>query len=98
MTTEHWHLKKEFNIGLLFAIAIQTGGAVYWAASMTERMDQIERRMDNAAVRSQNVDNLVAQQATQIAVLVSRIDDQTRRIEETNDLLRQYLHQNGPRP
>lgn len=98
MTTEQWHLDKRVPLALIVTIAVQTAGAIWWAASMSERMDQIERRMDNAAVRSQNVDNLVAQQATQIAVLVSRIDDQTRRIEETNDLLRQYLQQNGQRP
>lgn len=100
MPNEHWHLRKEIPVALILAILVQTGGALWWAASMTTRMDQIERRMENAAIRSQNVDNLVAQQATQIAVLVSRIDDQTRRIEETNSLLREYLkqHQNQVNP
>lgn len=100
MPNEHWHLRKEIPVALILAILVQTGGALWWAASMTTRMDQIERRMENAAIRSQNVDNHVAQQATQIAVLVSRIDDQTRRIEETNSLLREYLkqHQNQVNP
>ena len=98
MGQEHWHLRKEIPVALIFAIFVQTAGALWWAASMTERMDQIERRMEGAAIRSQNVDNLVAQQATQIAVLVERIDTQNRRIQETNDLLRQYLRQNGAKP
>ena len=95
MPVEHWHLDKRVPVAIIFAILVQTAGAVWWASGMTERMGQIERRMDNAAVRSQNIDNIVASQATQIAVLVARIDEQTRRIEETNDLLREYLRRNG---
>jgi Tfp pilus assembly protein PilO len=95
MADEQWHLDKRVPVAIIFAILIQTAGAVWWASNMTERMDQIERRMDNAAQRSQNIDNLVASQATQIAVLVARIDEQTRQIAETNTLLRDYLRKNG---
>lgn len=98
MTTEPWHLKREIPLALIFALFLQTVGAIWWAASMTQRMDQMERRMEGAAIRSQSVDNLVAQQSTQIAVLVERIDTQNWRIEETNDLIRQFLRLNGEKP
>ncbi len=104
-TTEHWHLDKRVPVAIIFAIVVQTAGALWWAASMTERMGQIERRMEAASVRSQNVDNLVAAQAAQIAVLVTRIDEQTRQLDrlydqmaETNTILRDYLQRNGNTP
>jgi hypothetical protein len=102
VTTEEWHLDKRVPVAIIFAILTQTGGALWWASSMTQRMDQIERRMDAAAQRSQAVDTIVATQSSQIAVLVARIDEQTRQtdrlfnqIEATNTLLRDYLRQNG---
>ena len=105
MPAEQWHLDKRVPLALIVTIAVQTAGAIWWASNMTERMDQIERRMENAAIRSQNVDNLVAQQATQIAVLVERIEAQNRNVDRlsqevaaTNDLLREYLRNNGTRP
>ena len=102
MADEQWHLDKRVPLALIFTIFVQTSGAVWWAASIAERMDQIERRMDNAAIRSQNVDNLVAQQATNIAVLVERLEAQNRNVDRlsqevaaTNELLRAYLRNNG---
>ena len=95
MPEEHWHLRKEIPVALIFTILLQTGGALWWAASINQRVAQIEQRLDSAAIRAQNIDNVVANQATQIAVLVSRMDEQTRRIEETNDLLREYLRRTG---
>ena len=106
MATEQWHLDKRVPIALIVTIIVQTvggGGAiVWWAAGMSQRVGQIERQMENAAARSQNVDNLVASQATQIAVLVERIEAQNQNVDRlsqevasTNDLLRQYLRANG---
>ena len=106
MATEQWHLDKRVPIARIVTIIVQTvggGGAiVWWAAGMSQRVGQIERQMENAAARSQNVDNLVASQATQIAVLVERIEAQNERVvnltaqvAQTNDLLREYLRRNG---
>lgn len=99
---QHWHLDKRVSIGLLISVAgiivtlaVQTYIVGQWVGTTNERLDQIERRMENSALRAQNVDILVAQQATNIAVLVERIDAQNRRIEETNNLLREYLRRNG---
>ena len=102
MAAEQWHLDKRVPIALILAIVVQTSGAIWWASSMTERMGQIERRMDSEAAQSQNVENLVASQATQIAVLVERIEAQNRNVDRlsqevasTNGLLRDYLRRNG---
>jgi hypothetical protein len=98
MTQDHWHLRKEIPVALIFAIIVQTGGVLWWASAINQRVSQAEVRIEAAENRSRNVDNLIARQATDIAVLVERIDTQNRRIEETNDLLRQYLRLNGAAP
>ena len=36
--TEQWHLDKRVPIALIFAIALQTGGALWWAASIQTRV------------------------------------------------------------
>jgi len=42
MTTEHWHLDKRVPIAMIFAIIIQTGGAFWWAANISNRVEQLE--------------------------------------------------------
>lgn len=40
-TKESWHVGKEIPIAMLFAIAVQTGGAIWWAASMNAKLDSL---------------------------------------------------------
>jgi Tfp pilus assembly protein PilO len=47
--TEHnpldsWHLDRKVPVALIFAIAVQTIGAVWWAATISQRVETIERR------------------------------------------------------
>lgn len=99
---EQWHLDKRVPVALILTLIGQMIVAIWWAASINERMVQIERRMDAATVRSQSMDSIVSSQATQIAVLVERIEAQNDRVDgltaqvaQTNDLLREYLRKNG---
>lgn len=46
---KHWHLDKRVPIALIVAIAIQTGGMIWWASGITERVNTLERRADQAA-------------------------------------------------
>jgi len=39
-----WQLDKRVPIALIFAIAVQTSGGIWWAATVTQRVDGIERR------------------------------------------------------
>lgn len=38
-----WHLDKRVPIALIVTIIMQTGGALWWAASQSERVNYIER-------------------------------------------------------
>jgi len=93
-----WHLDKRVPIALIFAIMMQTAAAVWWAAGISERMNQIERRQEVAGARSENQDELLARQGQRIAVLTEAIANTNRNLERlngevgnTNELLRQFL-------
>lgn len=97
-----WHLDKRVPIALIFTIFMQSGAAVWWAAGINERMDQIERRQQAAGQRSENQDNLLVQQGQRIAVLTEAVANTNRNLEKlsgevgnTNELLRQFLLQHN---
>jgi len=94
----HWALDKHVPIALIFAIAMQSAGAVWWAAGITERMDQIERRQEAAGQRSEGQDAALADQSRRIAVLTEAVANTNRNLERlggeitsTNQLLREFL-------
>jgi cell division protein FtsB len=99
---EQWHLDKRVPVALILTLLGQMVVAIWWAASLNQRVEAIERDVSAAAVRSQSVDNTLSSQSTQIAVLVERIEAQNERVvnltaqvAQTNDLLREYLRKNG---
>jgi acyl transferase domain-containing protein len=99
---EQWHLDKRVPVALILTLLGQMVVAIWWAASLNQRVEAIERDVSAAAVRSQAVDTTISSQSTQIAVLVERIEAQNERVvsltaqvAQTNDLLREYLRKNG---
>ena len=36
---EHWHVGREIPIALIFVVLIQTAGGVWWASTMTSKID-----------------------------------------------------------
>ncbi len=43
-----WHLDKRFPVALLFAIAVQTGTAIWWAATTSARISSVETSVQYA--------------------------------------------------
>ena len=98
MADNAWHLDKRVPIALIFTIMMQSGAAVWWAAGISERMGQIERRQEAAGVRSENQDVAIADQSRKIAVLTEAVANTNRNLERlngeitsTNQLLREFL-------
>jgi len=94
----HWHLDKRVPIALIFAIFMQSVAAVWWAANITERMEQIERRQQAQGERSEDADRVLAEQSRRIAVLTEAVANTNRNLERlggeitsTNQLLREFL-------
>ena len=44
--SEHWHLDKKVPLALILTLLVQTGGIFAWAASTSERLAQVERRVE----------------------------------------------------
>lgn len=38
---EGWHVGKEIPLALLFALFMQTAGAIWWAATMSTKLDDL---------------------------------------------------------
>ena len=72
-----WHLDKKVPIALIFTIAMQTGVFIWWAASLTGRVERLE--LDNMA-RSP--------QAERITRLETQINFVVQGIEEIKHLIR----------
>jgi len=93
-----WHLDKRVPVALILALALQGAGGIWWAASTSERLDQVERRLEGFSRRTQDMQEQVRNQGQTIAVLLSRIDDTNTNLDRvrgeiatTNDLLREML-------
>jgi predicted nuclease with TOPRIM domain len=91
-----WHIGKEVPLAMIFAIALQTIAAVWWAATITGRVDQQQRDIDS--LMDSNRDRNVA-----IARMEERLNEvyrTTSRLEEgqnqTNNYL-QSLFEKGPK-
>ena len=98
MADNAWHLDKRVPIALIFTIMMQSGAAVWWAAGITERMEQIERRQEAASARSESASAALSEQGREIAVLTEAVANTNRNLERlggeiasTNQLLRDFL-------
>jgi hypothetical protein len=70
--SRHWHLDKRIPLALIFTIVFQTIGAVWWSATLTERIKNIETTL-----------NYSAPQADRLTRLEVKVDNL---IESINDL------------
>lgn len=52
---EAWHLDKKVPIAFIVAIAVQTGGFIYWVGSTSTRIDVLERAMLASAPQSERI-------------------------------------------
>ena len=48
-TSSGWRLERSIPLGVILAIAVQTGGALAWAGGSAERISALERRLDRQA-------------------------------------------------
>lgn len=42
---ERWHVGKEIPLALIFAIAVQSGGWIWWASSQSAKLDYLANMM-----------------------------------------------------
>ena len=99
-----WHLDKKVPLALMVAIVAQTVGAVWWAASLSQRVNDLERgwtaavpRLESLISLDKRVDELEHEQTAAVPRLesVSRLEIQAAEIR--NDVQEIKNLMNRPR-
>lgn len=60
-----WHLDKRVPLALILAILVQTAGAMWWAATISERVTVLER---TSQARSAQAERIASIEATITAI------------------------------
>ena len=80
-SVEPWHLDRKVPLALIVTMAIQTLGVIWWAASLSTRVDHQERQIDSLVAAEQQT----KQEARRIGEWLSRVDE---RIAAQTEMLR----------
>lgn len=72
MNDNAWHLDKRVPISLIFALLLQTAGMVWWAASLSSRVEVNAREISRTSGEVGILRNSVQAQAVQLG----RIEEQ----------------------
>lgn len=79
--TNGWHIDRRIPIALVLTILIQTGGAVWWLATLNSRVSNLEEKL--GAVASQP-ERLVRVE-TQVEALTKTMDRIERKLDRALD-------------
>ena len=82
----HWHLDRRVPVALIITIIMQTIGIVWWAASLSARVDALEVRIREARDNQSRIIRLEANQAA-VSRRLDRMLDAFRRVEAKLDRL-----------
>lgn len=82
--SEKWKLDKHIPVAVIVAILVQTSGAIWWAATVTTRMDDMDRRIDTNAITI-NQSRIVLERMSRVEERVDGLKEQTNRIENKLD-------------
>jgi uncharacterized protein YlxW (UPF0749 family) len=98
MASEQWHLDKRVPIALIFTLFVQTAAAIWWAASINERMAVNESTITAIKADQVSAGKELETQRTQVAVLVEQLGSTNKNLErlqtevrDTNSLLREMI-------
>lgn len=78
---EQWHVGKEIPVAVVFALCIQTAGAVWWAAVLTTKIDELSNQV--AALTLERYTKSEARRDLEIiAQRMNYQEDRLRRLED----------------
>jgi TolA-binding protein len=69
---EPWHLNKGIPIALIITILVQTGGIIWWASGIDERVTNNATSIERLQAQTDTMRNLAQTQAVQLG----RIEEQ----------------------
>ena len=90
---EPWHLDKRVPIALILTIMLQSGAAVWFAASLSFRVDILERDVDRERVVNgqqsaaiHQIENGAARLDEKLDSIITLIERMDRRLERMDNL------------
>ena len=75
--SERWHVGKEIPIALIIALFVQTSGAIWWAATQSQKLDNLTELIKEFKSLQYTQDDARKDQA----MCLQRYLDNARRIE-----------------
>jgi hypothetical protein len=75
-STEKWHVGKEIPLAMIFGMMIQTSGVIWWAASLSAKLDYLTEQVASLQHDRGRQENSFKD----IAVIEQRLDTNERRI------------------
>jgi hypothetical protein len=70
----HWHLDKRVPVAIIFAILLQTGGAIWWAANISARVGANETAVARLTDSGEVLRAAVHEQAVQLGRIEEQIN------------------------
>ena len=58
---ENWSVQRQVTLGLIFAILLQTSGALIWSGRVGERLDYLEQASDRQSPLAERLARLEAE-------------------------------------
>lgn len=93
----HWTLDKRVPLALVMAVAVQTGGVIWWGARLTSNQEEIVRRLE--ALESERSGIRIAERLavlehsqSELRAAAARLEGYLARLE---DKFEDRLHRNG---
>ena len=71
--TNYWHLDKRIPVAIIFSICVQTAGVIWWGATTSERLTNLERRVEASSPQ--------ADRLTRVEVKLDNITDSINEIK-----------------
>ena len=94
--SQQWVIDKRIPLALIFALALQTGGALVWAGTVSQRLETIEKQ--------QIEQRSFGDRITRVEVTIDTVKETTRdtketmtRVEQKIDGLQQQQRNHGQR-
>ena len=72
-----WHLDRKVPVAIILALGVQTAGVVWWGATVAERLNALERKVE-----------LAAPQADRLTKVETRLEAVQDGISEIKSILR----------
>jgi hypothetical protein len=77
-----FRIERTLTLGVIVTLALQSGGALIWAGAAGERMDQMERRLDDEAADTAPVNERLARLEAHAVNVRASLDRIERKLDE----------------